>query len=69
MGGGPQFYTHCFNVDIIGGGNATPSPTVRFPGAYKRKDAGVAFDLRNKAAWDGYASPTNTIQPNGSTDT
>ena len=53
-GGGPQFYTHCFNVEITNGGDVTPANTVKFPGGYKREDPGVAFNLRNTAAWDGY---------------
>ena len=53
-GGGPQFYTHCFNVEITGGGDQVPKNTVRFPGGYKRNDPGVAFNLRNKNAWNGY---------------
>jgi hypothetical protein len=53
-GAGPQFYTHCFNVEITDGGNTVPTNTVKFPGGYKREDPGVAFNLRNKAAWAGY---------------
>jgi lytic cellulose monooxygenase (C1-hydroxylating) len=56
MGGGPQYYTHCYNVEISGNGNAEPEG-VKFPGAYKRNDPGVAFALRNKAKWDNYVSP------------
>ena len=54
-GGGPQYYTHCFNVEISGNGNAAPEG-VTFPGGYKRMDPGVAFVLRNKAKWDSYVS-------------
>jgi len=56
MGGGPQFYTHCYNVKITGNGNTVPKTTVKFPGGYKRNDPGVAFKLRDKAAWDNYVS-------------
>jgi cellulase len=42
---GPQFYTHCFNVEISGNGNAVPEG-VTFPGGYKRNDSGVKFNLR-----------------------
>jgi len=56
-GGGPQFYTHCFNVEITGGGNETPQNTVKFPGGYTREDPGVAFNLKNKAAWESYVIP------------
>jgi cellulase len=39
---GPQFYPYCFNVEVIGGGSATPAG-VNFPGAYKLSDYGIAF--------------------------
>lgn len=52
--GGPQFFTHCFNVDIKGDGTATP-PGVKFPGGYKRTDSGVKFNLYlSEAAWNNY---------------
>lgn len=56
-GGGPQFYTHCFNVEISGDGNVVPEGVV-FPGAYKRNDAGVGFNLyKNKATFNEYVVP------------
>ena len=58
MGGGPQFYTHCFNVEISGNGNAVPTNTVRFPGGYKREDSGIGYKLTNKADWPNYVSLT-----------
>jgi Auxiliary Activity family 9 (formerly GH61) len=39
---GPQFYPYCFNIEIIGGGSAEPDG-VKFPGAYKEDDYGIAF--------------------------
>jgi cellulase len=51
--GGPQFYTHCFNVEILGNGNATPAG-VKFPGAYQPNDPGVKFFLGQKDAWENY---------------
>lgn len=39
---GPQFYVHCFNIDLIGGGAVTPEG-VNFPGAYKLSDYGIKF--------------------------
>ena len=39
---GPQFYPYCVNVEIIGGGSAEPEG-VKFPGAYKLSDYGIAF--------------------------
>jgi len=54
---GPQFYTHCFNVQISGNGSATP-PGVTFPGGYKRDDPGVKFNLRaTQEAKDNYVIP------------
>jgi hypothetical protein len=54
----PQFYTHCFNIEIAGGGTVTP-PGVRFPGAYPKKDAGVAFILGSQAKYSSYVSLVN----------
>lgn len=52
----PQFYTHCFNVQITGEGNATPEG-VKFPGGYPKNDAGVGFILAgNKARYSSYVS-------------
>jgi len=39
---GPQWYIHCFNLDIIGSGTATPDG-VTFPGEYKPTDYGLKF--------------------------
>jgi hypothetical protein len=58
---GPQFYTHCFNVEISGNGNATPEG-VTFPGGYKRNDPGVKFTLRaTQEAKDNYVSTINNL--------
>jgi lytic cellulose monooxygenase (C1-hydroxylating) len=37
-----QIYPHCFNVEIIGSGTATPEGVV-FPGAYKPNDPSFTF--------------------------
>jgi hypothetical protein len=57
-GRGPQFYTHCFNIDVTGNGNAVPKG-VRFPGGYKQADPGVSFQLydQKKFPWTGYVIP------------
>jgi cellulase len=39
---GPEFYVHCFNIDVIGSGIATPEG-VTFPDAYKPGDKGLFF--------------------------
>jgi hypothetical protein len=54
-GAGPQFYTHCFNLKVLGDGIATPDG-VKFPGGYKREDPGIKFSLRNRAAFKDYVS-------------
>jgi hypothetical protein len=38
----PQIYNHCFNVEIISDGTATPAG-VKFPGGYSVNDPGVGF--------------------------
>jgi hypothetical protein len=37
-----QIYLHCFNLDIIGSGSATPEGVV-FPGAYRPNDFSFKF--------------------------
>lgn len=39
---GPQFYPYCINIDVINGGSVAPDG-VKFPGAYKPTDYGIAF--------------------------
>jgi len=41
---GAQLYMECAQLNVTGGGNATPS-TVSFPGAYKGTDPGIKFQL------------------------
>jgi lytic cellulose monooxygenase (C1-hydroxylating) len=50
---GPQFYTHCFNLNIAGNGNVSP-PGVTFPGGYKKNEAGVNMKIRSSGAYDTY---------------
>jgi hypothetical protein len=38
-----QIYPHCFNLNVVGTGTATPEG-VAFPGAYKPDDAAFRFD-------------------------
>jgi cellulase len=58
-GRGPQFYTHCFNIEILGDGNAEPQG-VKFPSpqAMKQDDYGVSFNVYNqkKFPWPTYVS-------------
>ncbi|KAL1647444.1 hypothetical protein SLS58_002774 [Diplodia intermedia] len=60
--GGAQFYMSCYQVTVTGGGSATPSPTVKFPGAYSADDAGIliniyqtplSYEAPGPAVWSG----------------
>jgi hypothetical protein len=57
---GPQFYTHCFNVEISGDGTATPAG-VKFPGGYTSSDPYLRFPLYDASGkennWEGYKVP------------
>ncbi|KAF7530077.1 hypothetical protein PCG10_005053 [Penicillium crustosum] len=48
-GGQAEFYNSCAQVKVVGGGNGTPGPTVKFPGAYKKDDPSFNFSI-----WNGY---------------
>jgi hypothetical protein len=61
--GGPQFYTHCYNIQILGNGTATPEG-VTFPGGYKTNDSGVVFRLSNRAGRDNYVRLIGTYDRN-----
>ncbi|KAK6351338.1 hypothetical protein TWF718_004502 [Orbilia javanica] len=41
---GAQFYMSCAQINIIGGGTASP-PTVNFPGAYAGTDPGISVNI------------------------
>ncbi|TFK39097.1 glycosyl hydrolase family 61-domain-containing protein [Crucibulum laeve] len=41
--GGARFYIGCAQINVVGGGNGIPSPTVSFPGAYSATDPGILF--------------------------
>ncbi|KAL4866953.1 hypothetical protein BDV12DRAFT_187049 [Aspergillus spectabilis] len=43
--GGAQFYISCGQLTVTGGGSASPSPLVAFPGAYSPTDPGILFSL------------------------
>jgi hypothetical protein len=44
-GGTPQFYISCAQVNVTGGGNTNPSPTVKIPGAFKATDPGYTANV------------------------
>jgi cellulase len=39
---GPEFYLHCFNIEVTGNGTVTPEGNT-FPGTYKPTDPGLSF--------------------------
>ncbi|KAJ6260044.1 hypothetical protein Dda_5690 [Drechslerella dactyloides] len=41
---GAQFYMECAQINIVGGGSASP-PTVSFPGAYGQSDPGILINI------------------------
>jgi hypothetical protein len=41
---GAQFYPGCHQLKVSGGGSASPSGLVSFPGAYKAADPGITYD-------------------------
>jgi len=57
---GPQFYSHCFNVEIQGTGTETPKG-VTFPGGYTKNDPSLVFRLYNQGgaenSWETYKVP------------
>jgi lytic cellulose monooxygenase (C1-hydroxylating) len=58
---GPQFYTHCFNLEISGNGTATP-PGVTFPGGYGKNEPGVIMGIGNRRAFDTYVRTIAGVQ-------
>ncbi|KAM7186257.1 putative endo-beta-1,4-glucanase D [Naviculisporaceae sp. PSN 640] len=46
-GSTPQWYVSCAQVNVTGGGNANPSPTVKIPGAFKASDPGYTANIYN----------------------
>ncbi|KAM0329266.1 hypothetical protein ACHAQA_004570 [Verticillium albo-atrum] len=43
--GGAQFYMGCAQINVEGGGSGTPSPTVKFPGAYDGTEPGIHIGI------------------------
>ncbi|KAK3938661.1 putative endo-beta-1,4-glucanase D [Diplogelasinospora grovesii] len=46
-GGTPQWYVSCAQVNVSGGGSATPAPTCKIPGAFKATDPGYTANIYN----------------------
>ncbi|KIM28928.1 glycoside hydrolase family 61 protein [Serendipita vermifera MAFF 305830] len=53
---GAQFYISCAQLKVTGGGSASPSPLVAFPGAYKATDPGILINIY-------YPVPTSYTPP------
>jgi hypothetical protein len=43
--GSPQHYVACGQIKVAGGGGGKPGPLVSFPGAYKKSDPGLNFNM------------------------
>lgn len=55
-GAAPQFYISCAQVNVVGGGTASPSPLVSIPGAFKASDPGLTANIYNGGA-NNYVIP------------
>lgn len=80
--GETEFYYSCAQVKVTGNGNGTPSPVVKFPGAYKATDPGIDFSIwAGKTSYpyhvgpdvwaggsSGGSSAGNSSSPQGSTE-
>lgn len=65
--GGAQWYIGCAQIDVTAGGSGSPSPKVKFPGAYTGSEPGVLLSiywppLRN------YTTPGPAVWPNNCED-
>ncbi|CAE7155139.1 unnamed protein product [Rhizoctonia solani] len=60
--GGAQFYMSCYQINVTGGGAASPA-TVKFPGAYSATDPGILFNMYG--AYSSYTIPGPPIGGSG----
>ncbi|KAK4150360.1 family 61 putative glycoside hydrolase [Chaetomidium leptoderma] len=58
-GSTPQFYISCAQVNVTGGGSASPSPTVKIPGAFKATDPGYTANIYNN--FNSYTVPGPSV--------
>ncbi len=58
---GPQFYPHCFNIEILGTGTASP-PGAKFSGGYKPGDLSLVYPLFKNGAQNNWASYVLTVR-------
>ncbi|KAG6844376.1 hypothetical protein H0H87_007368 [Tephrocybe sp. NHM501043] len=55
---GAQFYIGCAQINVVGGGSGSPSPTVSFPGAYSATDPGILINIYSlPSGYSGYQAP------------
>lgn len=64
---GAQFYPMCANLKISGSGTANP-PGVKFPGAYKKDDAGILVNIYNGLTSYQIPGPAPYKSGSGSSD-
>lgn len=60
--GGAQFYMSCYQINVTGGGSASPA-TVKFPGAYSATDPGILFNIYG--SYTSYTIPGPAIYTGG----
>ncbi|KAI2606096.1 glycoside hydrolase family 61 protein [Hypoxylon fragiforme] len=58
-GGVPQFYIGCGQINLTGGGSASPSPTAKIPGAFKATDPGYTANIYNN--FNSYIVPGPSV--------
>ena len=61
---GAQFYMTCYQLQITGGGSASPAG-VSIPGAYSAQDPGILVNIHG--AMNGYTAPGPAVYSGGST--
>ncbi|KAI4958788.1 hypothetical protein J4E86_004394 [Alternaria arbusti] len=57
--GQSQWFVNCAHLDIVGGGNGSPGPMVRFPNAYAEDDPSIWFPTPNDLSL--YKEPTPAV--------
>lgn len=43
--GAAQFYISCAQINVVGSGGGSPSPTGQLPGMYKATDPGILINI------------------------
>ncbi|KAH7347676.1 glycosyl hydrolase family 61-domain-containing protein [Plectosphaerella cucumerina] len=69
----PEHYVSCVQIKVVNGGNGTPGPLVKFPGAYKATDPYATFSIYGghksfpfpgPAVWSGAGGGSTPAPPN-----